>query len=342
MAITSGAGPHSAWLNVKGSTFPITHGGVSQSAKRKSSGFNVTLPLSLSGLKDTMAAITADDQVSISTLTRGVTEQLIIGQIENIDFDHIARTAHVTGHDLSARLHYSKTSEKWLNKKPSDIVSDLIGRVGLKGNISASSLMAGKQLQQDYVKLSDNVSFSYIIHKMAEFDGARWFFDNNGQFHYVPLGNPTGVYSIFIDQTTQPISSDCLALKVKRNVQAGRPHQVSVKSWHPKKKQVFQYTANVAGSGTPILYNYHIPNLLQDHVKKHAQSQANEKTRHELTVSATIVGDPSVNASMGLSLSGTNYFDQTFDIDTVHHDFGMSGHLTHITARSAKKGRSAS
>ena len=59
-------------------------------------------------------------------------------------------------------------------------------------------------------------------------------------------------------------------------------------------------------------------------------------------MSATVVGDPSVQAGMGLQLSGSNFFDQVFDIDTVTHDFGMGGHLTHITARSAGQGRSAS
>ncbi|MCP1838792.1 hypothetical protein ACVIHI_008285 [Bradyrhizobium sp. USDA 4524] len=54
---------------------------------------------------------------------------------------------------------------------------------------------------------------------------------------------------------------------------------------------------------------------------------------------ATVVGDAAVAASMALSLE---YFDQTFDIDTVSQDFGMSGHTTHLTARSAKKGRSPS
>jgi hypothetical protein len=44
---------------------------------------------------------------------------------------------------------------------------------------------------------------------------------------------------------------------------------------------------------------------------------------------------------MGLQLNGTNYFDQQLDIDTVHHTFGMAGHRTNITARSAGDGRSA-
>jgi hypothetical protein len=55
-------------------------------------------------------------------------------------------------------------------------------------------------------------------------------------------------------------------------------------------------------------------------------------------VNATVVGDTSVAAGMGLQLSGTQ-FDQTFEIDSVHHDFGMGGYRTSITARSAKEGR---
>jgi hypothetical protein len=59
-------------------------------------------------------------------------------------------------------------------------------------------------------------------------------------------------------------------------------------------------------------------------------------------VSATVVGDPTVYAGMGLTLSGTGYFDQTYDIDTVHHKIGMSGHTTSMTSRAPKEGRSAS
>lgn len=341
MAITSGAGQHRAWITVDGSTFPVTNGRVGQSAKRKSSRFSVSIPLSYKDAFDTFSTI-GKNEVTISTLTRGVTGQLLVGPIQNVGVDLIGRTLEVSGGDNSVKLHENKTSEKWLNKKPSDIVQDLIGRVGLSGNITGSSVMAGEQTNQDFVKLSDNVSFGYVIHKMSELDGARWFVDNMGVFQYVPLNNPTGIYSLSINQDLQPISSDCLVLNVKRNLQSARPIHTTIKSWHPKDKKVYSYTSVVPGNGDPMFYNYHIPNLRQEHVQKYAQSQGNEKARHELTVSATVVGDPTINASMGLSLSGTNYFDQTLDMDTVTHEFGMRGHTTHITARSAKAGRVAS
>jgi hypothetical protein len=159
-------------------------------------------------------------------------------------------------------------------------------------------------------------------------------------FHYVPLGNPTGIYTLNINQTTQPISSDCLELKVVVDLKAAQPHEVTIKAWHPRQKQVNGFTATRPGRGSGTRsYNYHVPAATMDHVTRYANSLADEKIRHEITVAATVVGDPTVSASMGLQLVGTA-FDQQLDIDTVHHDFGMSGHRTHITARAASAGRS--
>jgi hypothetical protein len=340
MAITSGEGPHAAWLNVGGTTFPIEVGNVSQQAKRKSSSFSAAIPMSYPGARAELSSL-GDNEATISVMTRGQTGTLITGEVDATEFDYIGRVIRVTGRDKSAKLHDTKTSEKWLNKKPSEIVQDLIGRVGLSGNVTASELLAGKQLQQDYVKLSDNVSLAYIITKLAQLDGARWWVDPNGQFNYVPIGSPQGTYSISINQNAEPISSDCLYLRVSRNVQMGKTQKVTVSAWHPKKKQVFTYTSNVEGNGGPKEFNYHIPALEQDHVQKHARSRAAERARHELTVQAQVVGDISVSAGMGLRLSGTD-FDQVFDIDAIHHEFGMSGHRTSLTARSAKEGRQAS
>ena len=341
MAIMTGVGPHSAWLNVDGGAFLIEHGSVSQSSQRKSSSFSATIPMDFEGAEETLANL-GDNNATITVEARGQTATLITGEIDSAEFDLIGGNINVTGRDKSAKLHDNKTSEKWLNKMPSEIVNDLIGRAGLSGNITASTLKAGKQLQQDFVKLSDNVSFAYVIHKMAEFDNARWWVDPNGTFNYVPIGQAQGSYSIAVNREAVPISSDCMTLRIHRNVQAGKGIAVTVKAWHPKKKQVFSYTSNVEGNGNNLQYNYHIPTLDQDHVKKYAQSQANEKAMHELQVHAVVVGDPSVSAGMGLTLSGSLYFDQTYDIDSVHHEFGMSGYRTSISARNAKQGRSAS
>lgn len=340
MAISQGAGPHAAWLSVGGFTIPIEHGSTTSSAKRKTSSFSVSVPLSYPGARGALANL-GDNEATITVMTRGQTGTLFTGEIDDVDFDYIGRIISVSGRDKSAKLHDNKSSEKWLNKKPSEIVQDLIGRVGLSGSVSGSSVMAGKKLEQDYVFLSDNVSFGYLIHKLSQLDGARWWVDPNGQFHYQPIGSPEGTYTITINQNAEPISADCLHLHVRRNVQAGKSIKATVKAWHPKQKQVFSFSSTVGGNGGPIEYNYHVPTLEQDLVEKRAKSQAAERASHELNVNATVVGDPSVQAGMGLQLNGTD-FDQLYEIETVHHEFGMSGHLTSIQAKSAKAGRSAS
>ncbi|WP_316227822.1 hypothetical protein [Bradyrhizobium sp. SZCCHNR3015] len=340
MAITQGAGPHAAWITINGLTIPVEVGSVSLSAKRKTSSFNVKVPMSFEGAQETLANV-GDNEAVITTMTRGQISTLLTGEADDAEFDYIARTIQITGRDRSAKLHAKKTNEKWLNRLPSEIVQDLIERVGMSGNIGASQLLAGKRLEKDFVRLSDNVSFAYIIHKMAQFDGARWWVDAQGQFHYQPMDAMQGEYSITVNQNKRPISSDCKVLKIRRNIQAGKKIAVTVKAWHPKRKEVFEHTSNVEGNGGPREYNYHIPTLEQDHVAKHARSMAAARARHELTVHAQVVGDPTPVPGMGLKVTGTD-FDQAFPIVTVHHAFGMTGHSTSITARSAKSGRQAS
>ena len=101
-------------------------------------------------------------------------------------------------------------------------------------------------------------------------------------------------------------------------------------------------SSNVRGSGGNQAYVYHIPNLLPQHVQQHARAKANEHARHELNLDAEVVGDPTIDIAMDLRLTGTTYFDQSYQMDHIHHEFGMSGHVMTITARAAKQGRSAS
>jgi hypothetical protein len=340
MAITTGVGPHAAWLNCNG-TWPVEHGTVDNSSKRKTSRFSCTMPLSYPGAYAALANL-GDNDATISVLARGAVATLFTGEVDDVAFDYIARTIHVTGRDKSKKLHDKKSNEKFLNQKTSDIVNTLIGRVGLSGDVFSSGNMAGKKLEQDYVKLTSNLNYAQIISKLAYIDGARWWVDQNGLFHYAPYGSPTGNYSISINQDQEPISSDALKFRIRRNIEAGKTIKVTVKSWHPKKKQVFQSEKTVEGNGGPIEYEFHLPTMQQQDVDARATARANGKAQHEFKVTATVVGDPSVTAGMGLSVSGTTFFDQTYDIDHTSHVFGMDGYLTHITARSPKKGRSAS
>src|SRR5690348_7756259 len=206
MAITQGVGPHQAWLECNG-IWPIEHGQVSQSAKRRTSSFSCEIPLSYPGAYAAFANL-GDNTAIITVMSVAGEGTLFTGEVDEVEFDYIRRCIHVSGRDNSKKLHEMQDNSKYVNQKTTDIVRQLIGKAGLAGNIVASGVMAGKKLEQDYVKLTANLSFAQIISKLAQIDGARWWVDQNGTFQYVPYLSPQGSYSITINQQAEPISSD--------------------------------------------------------------------------------------------------------------------------------------
>lgn len=335
MAISTGAGPHFSYLSVGGSQFPIEAGTVSQHRTKKSSTFHVAIPLSYPGAEATFATL-GDNEATITVVTNGASGTLLTGEADNATFDLIGRTIKVSGRDKAHKLHGKKTSEKWINKTGSEIVQDLAGRVGLSVKIEGQGLKAGKLLEQDFVRLSDNVSFAYVIAKLAELDGARWWVDKTGTLHYQSNNNQSGSYTLNMRDANGQVSADFMQLHIHRNIQAGKPIEVKVNSWHPKDKKVYKGEKSLGGVGEKQEYHYTLPNLKQDHVDKYAESKAAEHGRHELTISATMVGDPSIDVAMALVLNGTQHFDQSYEMDCVTHSIGMGGHRMTITARSRK------
>lgn len=329
MAISSGWGPHFAWLQTDVGTFPIEEGIVDQHAERKASTFSVELPMNLPGAYEALQNATTG---SVIVSTRGDQETLISGNVKTIEYDLIDTKIRVGGQDSGSELHNTKSSEKWVNKHGSEIVQDLASRVGLQVQADASSLLAGKKVNIDYARVTDGISFAAVMHKLAELDGARWWV-KNGTLYYRSSNSPSGTYTINYDPGP-PIVCDALRLHIGINADASRPVTVNVASWHPKSKQVYKGTSSVGGNGKNLSYNFHIPNLLQDHVNGYAKSKLTEITRHARTLQAELVGDPSIDVAMGLQLTGTGIFDGLFEMDTISHHIGMGGHTMAITAKS--------
>ena len=336
MAISSGVNKHRAWVTVNGLIFPVSAGSAEQNATRRSSTFAGQIPLGYTGA-DLFFSTLDTNGATISVLTGGAQQDLVAGEIDNVSFDYIGGMISFHGRCKSAKLHAQKTAEKWINKKPHEIVKDLAGRVGLKVDIDQSSLQAGRFVQIDWSKLTDNISFMTAIHKMAEFMGARWWVDAKGVLHVKATDNPQGFYTLNYAPGT-PKRADFLGLTITRNIQAGKPIKVNVKSFHAGQKKTYVGSYSIGGAGDTAEYNYHLPGHSQDHADQHARTKCKEHARHELQLSATLTGDPMIDVAMKLQLNGTP-FAQGFDMDCVHHTFGMSGHSMVISAKSAKEGR---
>lgn len=332
MAISQGVAPHSAWLNTSVGSFLIEHGTVTQNCNRKSSHFNVTIAKGEPGAL-ALAGAGVGGTASISVQSVAGFGILISGEIDTVDVDFIGGNIQVAGRDESGQLHQKKVSQKWQNQTGGQIVQQLAAQAGLGVSATDSGLMAGKKLEQDWVKLADNTPISYVINKLAEFDGAKWWVQN-GIFNYAPLGTVTGSYTV--DCTPDnPVIGDVLRLNVRQNLQAGKNQKATVQSWHPRDKQTYTGIANVGGGGVGSLISmFHLPGLDQAHVQQWAKSRAAGMARHKTTVTATVVGDPSIAFSGSLNVRGTGVCDGTYEIDHVTHSFGMGGYTMTIVAKS--------
>lgn len=339
MAISSGVRQHAGWLEVGGQRWLAQSGTVHLASTRESSSFSVKIPMSLPGALDFFASPDSTDAKVI--VLAGFTEQtLFTGEMDNCEFGFVNRMLHVTGRCKSVKLHQKKTSDKWQNKQPGDIIQDLAQRAGLNAEIGACSLKAGRRWNQDWVKLTDTVGFSAAIHKLSEFMGMRWWVDANGMLHVQPDGSGAGTYTVFYDDSMQPIQSDALRLSVRKNYEAGKTTTVSVKSWNQKKKKIYSAEKTAKGQAGDLRLEQHVAGLDQDHTDQWAKSKLNDHIRHELGISIECVGDPACVAGMQLQLIGTP-FAQTYEIDEVQHSFGMGGYRMTISARNPKEGRTA-
>lgn len=336
MAISSGVGPHSAWVNVNGSSFPVFDGSVDLAATKKSATFCAKIALGLPGVEAALANL-GDNTTTITVMTRGQQATLVTGETDDVDFDYIGGVVSLTGRDAAAKLHTMKSSEKWANKQPGDIIQDIAGRVGLSPQIDALAIKAGRIIQIDFTKLTDGISYGSVVHKLAEFMGAHWYV--SGSKLMVKINGSTGAPYVLNYSAGPPKVADVLSLHVRRNVQAGKSIKTTVKSWHSRKKTAYVGTSTIGGNGSTQEYIYHVPSLTQDHADQHAKAKAKDHARHEIEVTAEVVGDPSITVDQPLQLNGTA-FAQSFAIDSIGHKFGINGHTMTINAKSAKQGRS--
>ncbi len=338
MAITSGVRAPRAQVTIGGQSFGVLSARVNQEATRRSSTMEASCALNSFPGGDAFFAGLSDNSGSISIdgipLVTGEWDAWRIGYGETI--------VQMSGRDSSISLHERKSSEKFNNQKRSEIVNTIAQRNGLQAQVAQANLMAGKLFQIDWAKLTDGVSDAAILHKLAELSGARWWV-KNGTLYFKGKGDITSSYIVrYQAGDPGPSSGDFLSLHLGINCQAGKTISVNVKSWHQKKKQTISSTKTVKGHiGKTLTYNYRSPGLEQDHADDLAMNKANEAARHEIELQLNLVGDPSIDVGMGLQLIGTA-FAQTYEMDHVCHDIGEYGYTMHITAKSARQGRSAS
>ena len=341
MATQTGVNPHRAWISLNGPVFPLINGSATLNGTRQSSHFSATIPINYPGAQAAAAGL-CDNQCAVIVESNGKKAALVIGEADSTTFNYGQNgTIVISGRDNSSRLHNKKYHDKFENKRTTEVVQELCDLVGLVCEPSGEGTMFGKKLDDEggYVDIAEGMSYAAIISKCAELDNARWFVDTSNVFHYEIDPQPSAGFTVYY-QAGPPEKSDAFQISIERNIQAGKTIKVFIKSWQSEDKDTHEADASVAGCGTDVEYEFNAPTMVQDQVQKYAESKANEIARHEITVHAHVVGDPTIDQDTGLGVSGTA-FDGPYLIDQIQHTFGMGGHKMIITARGTSPGRAS-
>lgn len=336
MPITSGVHRLNAAVTIDGRRIDILSGGADQEATRKSSTMHALCALKDFGGDRVFASLAS---LNGSLIVNGTT--LVDGVWDTASIDYDDQVVRLSGRDKSAALHENKPSEKFNNKKRSEVIELIAKRNGLQVKIDGGILHAGKKFQIDWAMLAHGISDASIIHQIAELEGARWWVKGSTLYFSSKSSQGSSYPVIFQAGGSGPNAGNFIRLRASINLQAAKTLKVLVNGWHTKKKKVISSSKSLNGVGGTLTYNYRTPGVEQDHADDLALRKLAEHSRHELTLDIHMVGDTSIDIGMGLQLLGTA-FDQTYDIDSIHHQIGQDGYTMAIRAKAARQGRSAS
>jgi hypothetical protein len=341
-AITKGVAPENGWVEINGQRFQVIHCSVTFTSTGADNKLNAKLPLTPKGYFETLVPLTGNEQ-KISAIVQGQSGTYTLMQnatIKEIVFELTHTTINIQALGGLYKLAEHKTTDTFTNQKGHQVVGTYVQRVGLPFSAMASKVMAGKKVGQDYVKLTNGDSYFTVAHMLGQLDGRRLYMDEQGTVNYKPAG--TGdTYSVHWKKpdSSHPMVSDCLDIRVRHNLDASAPRQVTVSGWKHSEKKNNTATYTAPGTGTPIQDYQEIPNVEPTQAQEYALNKAEQGASHEWELQVTVVGDPSIKVSGNIQLSGTGtVMDQTYPIDTVTHNFGINGYTTTVNSKGKKGG----
>jgi hypothetical protein len=291
-------------------------------------------------------ALSAGDQVAVSAGfadASGNTSYfpLILGQVDNIDYDLTGRKLTLTGRDLSAPLIDAKTAEKFQNKLSSEIAAILAARHGLlttdaNGNstIQTTTGKAGTFYEIDNVVLTQEQTEWDLLIYLAEHEGFDcWVSGNTLYFQPSPVAAALPYKLVWQEPPTGVFNSNALDIKLSRSETLAQDVIVKVQSWNQKQQKSFVVTYHVSqafksqrSGGKSQTYSFVVPNLNRDQALQLAKAKAEEITRHERVLTASLPGDNLLTTRAMVQLVGTNTaWDQNYYPDTVTRTLSFEG-----------------
>lgn len=339
-----------AFLQIGTANIPVLTATVTRKAVRHADSFSATLSVTSAAEFGFGYAEWADwdpDQdvaVIMSSLANMADQAVMItGKIDMPVLTMETQTVSISGRDKSASLTEKKRNTKFQNQSAADIVKTIANDHGLNPVVVATGSLAGKYYTQDLASLALNRSDYEVLSQLAVREGYRWYVEGDDLVFEPKETGSAGVYQLrYVPPNAESFATgNVLTLKLGKDSTASRPQTVTAAGWHHGKKQLFKAAVAVPGKGTPVEHRLHHNGHDQSQLETKAKAFANDMVRHELNLTATAPGDPSLDPHMGLSLTGTGtIYDTAYQIDEVEFSIGYDdGFDMTIQAKGSKPGR---
>ncbi len=268
-----------------------------------------------------------DDRVSVAVSLNGETPAaLIIGQVDDVDWDVSRRTVTLSGRDLSAALIDNKTAEKWQNQTASQIAQTLAARRGLTASVQETSTLAGTYYEIDHALTTHEATEWDLLVYLAEREGFDvWVSGTTLHFQPPPAATAAPYVLLWSDPGDGTFASNATSIHLSRSQTLARDVVVVVRSFNQKQQKAFTVTAKRSQAkksqrrgGTSQTYSFVRPNLTREQALQFAEAKAEEITRHERVLSASMPGDGALTTRATIRLVGTGTdWDQIYYPDTV-------------------------
>jgi phage protein D len=280
-------------------------------------------------------------------------QSLLIGNVDDIEFDPVADEIVMAGRDLTSRFIDTKTVEKYQNLTASQVAEKLAKAHDMTPVVTATSGTVGTFYMIDHAATQDDRPEWDVLTYLAQVSGFVVYVKGR-ELHFEPKGDPADVEPYVlrwqpptVDQASPVVNS--MRLTFSRNLTVARDIKVSVRSYNQKQKKGFTVTAErkriknstaskVGRSGLPPQqYSFFFPNMTPDEAQKKANQLLKDISEHEVNLSADVPGDTSLNQATLLKVEGTGTaFDQLYFPASVVHSFDFnSGYRTLFRAKNS-------
>jgi phage protein D len=246
--------------------------------------------------------------------------------VDNAEYDPISRMLTLSGRDLSAPLIDSKTAEKFVNQTSSQIATTLAQRHGLNASVQPTTAKAGTYYEIDNVVLTQEQTEWDLLIYLAEHEGFDvWVSGQTLYFQPSPVNTAPPYLLLSPSPDNTALASNAVNIRVSRSETLAKDVIVKVQSWNQQQQRSFVVTYKVTQAfksqrtgGQSQIYSFVVPNLNRDQALKLAKAKAEEITRHERILTASLPGDNLLTTRAIVQLVGTNTaWDQYYYPDTV-------------------------